>query len=108
MGDISTVLIFIVGMIAGWFYREHRARVQVLKLLKVPVDLTKLATLSSDEDRLAIKIEKHDGEFFVYSAENKEFMANGSTRKELELRLETRYPGQRFECHPDNLKEVGL
>jgi hypothetical protein len=57
---------------------------------------------------IPITIEKVDDVFYVYNGEDKTFMAQGKSRRDLEDALNIRYPGKKFAALPSNLREVGL
>jgi hypothetical protein len=45
---------------------------------------------------------------FVYDKETKQFMAQGSSKEDVEKVLVERFPGKRFACPESILKEVGF
>jgi len=95
----------------GWSLRELHAIQQINKLKEDEPEITKHFETELEEIKkkyLPIKIEKVEHGYFVYSIPDNTFMAQGTTRKELEENLDKRYPGKRFAATPDNLKEVGF
>lgn len=93
----------IVGIVWGWKLREIQATRQIDKLFKEAEQHVNSEPLSS----IRITIEKHNDMFYVYEEDNKMFMAQGSTLKDVEESLTKNFPGKRFAADPENLKEVG-
>ena len=58
--------------------------------------------------RVAVKIERVDGELMVYSIEDNLFMAQGLDWDEIEERLTARFPGKKFHASQENLIEMGF
>ena len=50
----------------------------------------------------------HNNMFYVYDKETNEFMAQGSSKEEVENNLQKRYPGKRFGCAESNLSQTGF
>lgn len=105
MGEfLSIFAVFILGFILGWVLREEMAKRRVDALLnQLGGELENVA-----KDLINIKIEQHSGMYYVFNKETDEFMAQASTRQELEDSLAERYPEKRFAATPENLKEVGF
>lgn len=105
MGEfLSIFAVFILGFILGWILREEMAKRRVDALMnQLGSELETVA-----KDLINIKIEQHSGMYYVFNKETDEFMAQASTRKELEDSLAERYPEKRFAATPENLKEVGF
>jgi hypothetical protein len=61
-----------------------------------------------EEEQIHIIIEKHNDMLFVYDKDTKQFMAQGTTKEDVEKVLVERFPGKRFACHESVLKEVGF
>lgn len=106
--DILVYVFFYIISLAvafrlGWTARELHAK-------KILSELAKMAEEHAKETdkSIRIKIEKSDHGFFVYSMEDDTFMAQGSTRSELEENLVARYPGKTFAAKHENLIEVGF
>lgn len=94
------VLIFLFGSISGfflanWMFRSHVQEIES----RFGEELKKRRFIS-------IVVEYVDNEFFVYSAETKEFMAKGKTRLELEDALKTRYPDKAFITSNDDFDKL--
>lgn len=102
------LIIVVVGFVAGWYAREWHATIVMNRFVEKFEERAKDALEEIRENLIKIKIEKHNDMLFVYGLEDDEFMAQGSTRKELEDNLRKRYPGKSFAAEADNLKEVGF
>mgnify|MGYP000008423233 CR=1 FL=1 len=98
-------VVFAIGFIWGWRERENFASKKVDALL-MHIDSSVHERI--EESRIDIKIEKHKDVYYAYDKDNNTFMAQGSTKKELEEVLACKYSNKRFFADRDNLKEVGL
>jgi heme/copper-type cytochrome/quinol oxidase subunit 1 len=96
-------LLWVWGIVIGWRAREVHAKQQVEKFLEETT-----AEPESKNDLVKIKIEKSNSQFFVYDLYTNEFMAQGSTRSQVENALAKRYPGKHFAATPENLSEIGF
>tara|TARA_B110000977_G_scaffold201621_1_gene297285 strand:- start:764 stop:1090 length:327 start_codon:yes stop_codon:yes gene_type:complete len=106
MEYILLLLIFLAGTGCGWRLREISAVRSMNKILNIK------ETLSEEEQddlvRVAVKIERVDGELMVYSIEDNLFMAQGLDWDEIEERLTARFPGKKFHASQENLIEMGF
>lgn len=100
------VIIYVCGFFFGWVIREIVAVRRIQGMIEELEDMEDDET--GDPGQIKISIEKHDSTFFVYNLEDNTFMAQGSTRNELEDALKARFPGIVFACAEANLKEVGF
>lgn len=96
---------FIWGVFCGWNAREEYAKKIIQKHF---VQNTEELIKEIEKDVKHIIIEKHNDIFYVYDKSTKEFMAQGSSQQELERALSSRFPGKRFACQEDTLREVGF
>lgn len=94
----------LVSFMWGWNTREAVARIQNRKFFEKLVEQAE----EEHEQLVRIKIERHDGMLFAYHAENSLFIAQANDRKELEEKLCEKFPGKRFGCSEENLREVGF
>ena len=53
-----------------------------------------------------IKVEDHDGQFFVYNKEDGRYLAHGETKTKLEDILMERFPGKLFNASPEDLEKL--
>ena len=101
---IILTVVWVIAFVMGWHAREKHAERVISRYIEQAEQLSE-----EDSDSLIrIAIEKHNDAFYVYSMDDKTFMAQGQNRKELEAALEARYPGKKFAASPENLMEVGL
>ena len=94
------VVVWIMGAVYGWYARERHAKRTIKRFVSEMLPQTEEA----DDTRIYVSIEKHNGVFYVYDKDKNEFMAQGSTRKELETNLATRYPNKYFAATKEDLK----
>jgi hypothetical protein len=90
-----------MGAVSGWNAREKHAKRQMEKFF-ANVDE------AEEEEQIHIIIEKHNDMLFVYDKDTKQFMAQGSSKEDVEKVLIERFPGKSFACHESILKEVGF
>lgn len=105
------ILVLLAAMIFfiwfGWHMREVVAKHKMQKLLEYAQQM------EEDDDDLPdnyirIVIEKHDETFFVYEEENKTFLAQATSKEDLDKSLRSRFPGKLFAVKEENLIEVGF
>jgi hypothetical protein len=101
---VFTFVVWIMGAVSGWNAREKHAKNQVEKHFKNIQEFVE----EQEEEQIHIIIEKHNDMLFVYDKDTKQFMAQGSSKEDVEKVLVERFPGKRFACHESTLKEVGF
>jgi len=94
-----------MGAVSGWKAREEHAKNVTEKLIN---HLQESVERQVEESVIHITIEKHNEMFYVYDRETNEFMAQGSSKDEVETNLQKRYPGKRFGCAESNLSQTGF
>ena len=94
------LMVYMLGIAAGWRAREHRAKEIIEKVLELQE--------RDEEDRIHITLEKHNGIVFVYNKKDSSFMAQGKTKEELEAILSSRFPGKKFAVSEEELQSAGL
>jgi hypothetical protein len=100
---VYTFIVWLGGAVSGWKAREEHAKQITEKLLDRLQESSE-----QDEESIQITIEKHNNTFYVYDRETNEFMAQGSTKDEVETNLRKRYPGKSFGCAESNLSQTGF
>lgn len=95
------LIIFLVSFAIGWFGREQYAKHIVAQYIK------HVAEQTPNIKHTHVRIEKRDGQLFVYDSSSDEFLAQGSTHKEVEELLFNRFPDVYFTASKDNIQEVG-
>ena len=101
---VFTFVVWVMGAVSGWNAREKHAKTQVEKHFKHIQEFVE----EQEEEQIHIIIEKHNDMLFVYDKETKQFMAQGTSKEDVEKVLVERFPGKRFACHESVLKEVGF
>jgi predicted negative regulator of RcsB-dependent stress response len=101
---VFTFVVWIMGAVSGWNAREKHAKSQVEKHFHNIQQFVE----EQEEDQIHIIIEKHNDMLFVYDKETKQFMAQGTSKEDVEKVLVERFPGKRFACPESILKEVGF
>ena len=102
---VYTFFIWVMGAVSGWKAREEHAKQVTEKLLD---RLQESVERQVEENVIQINIEKHNDMFYVYDRETNEFMAQGSSKDEVETNLRKRYPGKSFGCAESNLSQTGF
>jgi predicted negative regulator of RcsB-dependent stress response len=101
---VFTFVVWIMGAVSGWNAREKHAKSQVEKHFQNIQQFVE----EQEEDQIHIIIEKHNDMLFVYDKETKQFMAQGTSKEDVEKVLVERFPGKTFACPESILKEVGF
>ena len=102
---VYTFIVWLGGSVAGWRAREKYAEKVTQKFVE---QLHESFQQQVEEGVVQISIEKHNNMFYVYDKETNEFMAQGSSKDEVETNLQKRYPGKRFGCAESNLSQTGF
>jgi len=100
---LAAVLFGAVCFWAGYWFREYGAKRVVQEYQRFLTEVAKQAEARTVE----ITIQKHGDNFFVYDSKTNEFLAQGSSHKQITEILNTRYPDKFFTANRDNIKEVG-
>jgi predicted thioredoxin/glutaredoxin len=98
---VFTFIVWMAGAVSGWNAREKHAKKQVERHFEQLLE-------EHEEELIHIVIEKHNDMLFVYDKDTKQFMAQGSSKEDVEKVLVERFPGKRFACPESILKEVGF
>jgi predicted negative regulator of RcsB-dependent stress response len=101
---VFTFVVWVMGAVSGWNAREKHAKTQVEKHFQRIQEFVE----EEQEEQIHIIIEKHNDMLFVYDKETKQFMAQGTSKEDVEKVLVERFPGKRFACPESILKEVGF
>jgi hypothetical protein len=102
---LYTFIVWIGGAVSGWKAREEHARQITEKFID---HIHNSVQQEVEESVIQISIEKHNNVFYVYDKETNEFMAQGSSKDEVETNLKKRYPGKSFGCAESNLSQTGF
>jgi predicted negative regulator of RcsB-dependent stress response len=101
---VFTFVVWVMGAVSGWNAREKHAKTQVEKHFQRIQEFVE----EEQEEQIHIIIEKHNDMLYVYDKDTKQFMAQGSSKEDVEKVLVERFPGKRFACPESILKEVGF
>jgi len=97
---VTYVVVWILGAVYGWYARERQARRTIDRFFSEVTE----AVDEVNPSVIPIKIDRHNGVFYVHNKETEEFLGQGDTRKELELNLAKRFPDQKFAADKESLK----
>lgn len=106
MVEIIAVAVYgVICFFGGWVARERAAE---RRLNEIMDGVTEHVKDQVEKSLIHIKIEYHSGVYYVYNMKDNSFMGQGSTRKELEETLASKYPDKSFAATHENLVEVGF
>lgn len=104
MESILIIVIFGVScFLLGWKLREVRAKAIVEQMKRELVSEAEQALKSST---INIKVEDHNGEFFIYRKDDGSYLAHGKNMNTLEDILNDKFPGKMFNASPEDLKKL--
>ena len=98
---VTYVVVWVMGAVYGWYARERQARRTIDRFFS---EVTEAVDEQVNDTIIPIKIDRHNGVFYVHNKETEEFLGQGDTRKELELNLAKRFPDQKFAADKESLK----
>jgi seryl-tRNA synthetase len=102
---IAVAVVGVMSFYSGWTARERAAQRRVDELLS---NINESLEEQVQASVIKITIEHHNGVYYVYDMENSSFMAQGTTRKDLEADLAKKFPGKSFAATKENLAEMGF
>lgn len=95
---LSLLFIFLLGAVFGWSRHEEYVNNRMNNIIKhMHAEIKK--------DVIEITIENHNGMIYIYNKDTKSFMAQGSTRQEVEKILLDKFPGKKFAADPREIEE---
>ena len=99
-------LIFIVGILLGWKFREYTAVRKMQKMMKRAEEETSKPPIN----KITVNIEKHNNMFYLFNKETDEFVIQGKTKEEILENLKKRFGNvdMVFHATSENIKEVGF
>lgn len=104
MEPILIVVIFGVScFLLGWKLREIHAKNVVARMKK---EMLEEAHEEFKSNVVNIKVEDHNGEFFVYRKDDGSYLAHGETKSTLEDILNEKFPGKMFNASPEDLQKL--
>lgn len=98
---VTYVVVWVMGAVYGWYARERHARRTVDRFFS---EIEEHAEKTAADSVIPIRIDQHNGIFYVYNKDTDEFMSQGATRRELEGNLAKRFPDKKFAADKENLK----
>lgn len=98
-------LIFIVGILLGWKFREYTAVRKFNKMIKKAEEET-----PKQPNKISVKIERSGKMFYLYNSETDEFLTQGYSKEEIQENLKKRFKNvdMAFHATSENIKEVGF
>lgn len=92
-----------ICFLLGWKMRERHAMRMMDNLMQEVAD----DTIEEFKKKVInIKVEDHNGEFFVYKKDDGSYLAHGETKSKLEDILHERFPGKLFNASPEDLQKL--
>jgi hypothetical protein len=102
----TLIIVFVFGFVCalmGWKAREYHA----MKKISDAVDEITENTLQEFRSKVMnIRVEDHDGQFFVYAKDDGSYLAHGKTKTVLENILHEKFPGKLFNASPEDLEKL--
>ena len=98
-------LLFIVGLLLGWKFREYTAVRKFHKMIKQSEEQQPVAPT-----KISVKIERSGKMFYLYNLETDEFLTQGYSKEEIQENLQKRFKNSDMVFHAtsENIKEVGF
>ena len=94
---VIAVMSFVMGIMAHQVWVKIVVWHTLREMRRAGIDIEKM--LREDEPEvtrdIACRLEQHDGIWFLYNADNNEFVAQGRTRQELDAAVAQRFPDRR-------------
>ena len=91
------VMAFVLGIIVHQLWVKLVVWHTLREMRRAGIDVEKM--LGEDEPEvsrdIACRLEEHEGVWFLYNADNNEFVAQGRTRRELDEAVAQRFPDRR-------------
>ena len=91
------VMAFVLGIIVHQLWVKLVVWHTLREMRRAGIDIE--AMLGEDEPEvsrdIACRLEEHEGVWFLYNADNNEFVAQGRTRKELDEAVAQRFPDRK-------------
>ena len=88
---------------AGWKTREWQAYRIMDKMIE---DISEKTVDEFRSKVINIRVEDHDGQFFVYKKDDGSYLAHGETKTKLEDILQEKFPGKFFNASPEDLEKL--
>ena len=100
---IILVIFGVFCFFIGWKMREHYAMRMIDKITNEIAE----NTLQEFKSKVVnIRVEDHEGQFFVYAKDDGRYLAHGETKTKLEDILSEKFPGKFFNATPEDLEKL--
>lgn len=87
----------------GWRMREYHAH----RLISKAVEEISEKTVEEFKSKVInIRVEDHDGQFFIYKKDDGSYLAHAETKNMLEDILNEKFPGKLFNASPEDLEKL--
>ena len=90
----------------GWVTREIHAKRVVARLRQEVEEIVDEKANEFKKNVINIKVEDHDGQFFIYKKDDGSYLAHAETMSKLEDILNEKFPGKMFNATPEDLKRL--
>lgn len=87
----------------GWRMREQAA---IKSINRATEEFAESMVSEFKSKVINIRVEDHEGQFFVYSKEDGAYLAHGETKSKLEDILHDKFPGKLFNASPQDLEKL--
>jgi len=92
-----------VCFLLGWKMREHHA----MRMIDKITDEIAENTLQEFKSKVInIRVEDHEGQFFVYAKDDGRYLAHGENMSKLSDILTEKFPGKLFNASPEDLQKL--
>lgn len=97
------LIVAIVSFYIGWKARERHAAAVVTAMIK---QIAAEVEIEKQQNIIDVKVETHDGQFFVYSANDGSYLAHANTKASLEDMLREKFPGKAFNASAVDMQKL--
>ena len=97
------ILTIVLGFILGWFTLRLLINYKMMRMLDNIVNAPK-----PEKPIINLNFVKLDHAVLAYDRDSNMFLAQGTTREEITVILQKRFPGISFMANPKNIDEVNL
>jgi hypothetical protein len=95
---LSLMFVFMLGALFGWTRHQNFLDRTMHKMIRE-------VTTEIRKNSIEITIEKHGAMIYIYDKNTKQFMAQGSSRDEVEEILLKKFPGKKFVADQKEIDE---
>ena len=87
----------------GWKFREYQAMRMIDRLSD---EIAEETVKEFKSKVINIRVEDHEGQFFVYAKDDGRYLAHGETKSKLEDILMEKFPNKLFNASPEDLEKL--